>query len=146
MKTCLRIILIMCILLCGVGVGVHAQDANWDDQFNFPGLDNIGLAVAVDGSNVYQILRTLAQKGDAVPVDVALHIASQAARALAYAHNACSHTGESLGLVHRDVSPANLLVSRTGHVKLADFGIQAKISGFLFCQTDRGQFRIREDG
>lgn len=77
----------------------------------------------VDGTTVSRVLRAVASRGEAVPLEAALHIVSQAARALAHAHQASDHEGKRLGIVHRDVSPGNLLITRGGHVKLADFGI-----------------------
>jgi serine/threonine-protein kinase len=77
----------------------------------------------VEGSSVGRMLRVLAARGDVVPLDVALHICVHAARALSYAHRLRDENGQALGLVHRDVSPGNLLLTRHGHLKLADFGI-----------------------
>jgi len=59
----------------------------------------------------------------ALPRPLALYVASELARGLAYLHAARDARGLPLGLVHRDVSPANVLVSTTGDVKLGDFGV-----------------------
>ncbi len=93
----------------------------------------------VRGTNVNRVLRTVAERGEAAPVDVALCIALDTARALAYAHAARGEDGRPLGLVHRDVSPANILLARTGHVKLSDFGI-ARAAG-VDARTDDGRLR-----
>ncbi|MCB9707781.1 MAG: protein kinase [Myxococcales bacterium] len=77
----------------------------------------------VDGTNVNRLLRAAAADGTPLPMDVVLHIIHQAALALCYAHRACGEQGKPLGIVHRDVSPANLLITRGGHIKLGDFGI-----------------------
>ena len=53
----------------------------------------------------------------------ALFIAREVLAALAYAHNRVGPDGQPLGLIHRDVSPSNILLSGAGEVKLTDFGI-----------------------
>ncbi|MGE0791021.1 MAG: serine/threonine protein kinase [Sandaracinaceae bacterium] len=77
----------------------------------------------VEGTTVGRLLRTIAAHRETVPLGPALHIAHEAACALAYAHELTDDDGNPLRLVHRDVSPANLLIDRRGRVKLTDFGI-----------------------
>lgn len=77
----------------------------------------------VEGTTVNKLLRAVSGKHEAVPVDVALHIASQTSHALAYAHRGHDELGHPREVIHRDVSPANILLTKTGHVKLSDFGI-----------------------
>jgi len=74
----------------------------------------------VHGRSVFQLLR---EAGRALPRSVALTIAHEVAGALHYAHERCGSDGRPLGLVHRDVSPSNILVSYDGDVKLVDFGV-----------------------
>ena len=57
------------------------------------------------------------------PVSFALMIASEIALALDYMHRACDRDGRKMGLIHRDISPSNILLSHEGEVKLADFGL-----------------------
>jgi serine/threonine-protein kinase len=91
-------------------------------DFGTMGDDLVLVMELVDGSNVSRLLRA-APPDEPIPWDVALHIAYQTAQALDYAHHAVDENGQSLEFVHRDVSPANILLSRSGHVKLTDFGI-----------------------
>jgi serine/threonine-protein kinase len=95
----------------------------------------------VDGASVNRVLRaaTSAREPTAVPLPVVLHVGIEVARALAYAHHARGTRGEPLGIVHRDVSPANVLLGRRGEVKLVDFGI-ARCAGVAH-RTDEGLVR-----
>ena len=72
----------------------------------------------VEGRDLRATWNRCAKKGIAFPVDVAAHIARELARGLYYAHN----FGD-IKLVHRDVSPPNVLLSYSGEVKLTDFGL-----------------------
>ena len=87
--------------------------------------------VAVHGlgvdEGVYYVVMEYVDGGDLagaqLPESLALHVVGELAHGLAYLHTARDDRGLPLGIVHRDVSPANVLVSTTGDVKLADFGI-----------------------
>ncbi len=90
------------------------------------GEDEEGYFVAMEyvpGPSVRVLLDRLAGAGQRLHPALALNIALQVAEALAYAHDALGPDGRSLQLVHRDVSPQNILVSTSGDVKLIDFGI-----------------------
>jgi len=74
----------------------------------------------VDGPSLQTLLK---HSRKPVPKAIAVRIACGIAAGLAYAHQATDEDGNLLGLVHRDVSPPNILVARDGSVKLVDFGI-----------------------
>jgi len=77
----------------------------------------------VDGMDLRRLFANLKDKGRLIPEDLALYILTEAAKGLSYAHERCDADGRSLNIVHRDVSPANLLISFDGQVKLTDFGV-----------------------
>jgi serine/threonine protein kinase len=93
----------------------------------------------VDGTTGARLIRAAAGRGDEIPLDVALHVALSVLRALEYAHNARDEDGKPLDLVHRDVSPGNVLIDRSGAVKLTDFGIARAAE--IERRTDAGQLK-----
>ena len=77
----------------------------------------------VDGRDLALILARCRERRIFLPVNFAVHIAKATLEALAYAHEARGPTGLHLNIVHCDVSPSNLFISRLGEIKLGDFGI-----------------------
>jgi len=77
----------------------------------------------VEGKDLRTILNTARQKERSIPLGLALVVASALAAALDHAHRKKDFEGHELGLVHRDVSPQNVLISYEGDIKLCDFGI-----------------------
>ena len=77
----------------------------------------------VDGTNLKKILETLRLRREQFPLKDAIYIAMEACRGLSYAHELRDDDGNALELVHRDVSPPNILISRRGEVKVTDFGL-----------------------
>src|SRR4030095_11032371 len=77
----------------------------------------------VDGRDLGQVLRRCRKQGIALPIDFAVYLARVLLEALDYAHRAESASGTPLHLVHCDVSPSNVFISRVGEVKLGDFGV-----------------------
>ncbi len=77
----------------------------------------------ISGINLRDVMYRCRERNVQLPTDVAAYIASEVCKGLDYAHRKTDHKGNPLNIVHRDISPQNILISYEGEVKIADFGI-----------------------
>ena len=115
-------------------VALFAREAQLAAELDYPGIVAVletGLDASapymvmeyVDGPDLKRLLSACAARGIRLPLDFALYVGHAVAEALQYAHGARGRDGRPLGIVHCDVSPSNVFVSREGEVKLGDFGV-----------------------
>ena len=84
----------------------------------------------VDGANLKAIVESLKKQGREISIPIAVMIAHEICKGLAYAHELRDTNGVELEIVHRDMSPPNVLITKFGEVKIVDFGL-AKASSQL---------------
>jgi serine/threonine-protein kinase len=77
----------------------------------------------VEGANLKNVIENLRKRGQLMPIPQAIFILIETLQGLAYAHELADHEGKQLHIVHRDVSPPNILISKQGEVKVVDFGL-----------------------
>jgi serine/threonine-protein kinase len=90
----------------------------------------------VDGADLKAVMDHAKKLGRAIPVESAAYITTRICQGLAYAHELKTNEGKPLAIIHRDVTPANVLITRYGEVKIVDFGL-AKASSQL-AESDAG--------
>ncbi len=91
----------------------------------------------VEGTNLKKVIESHRRAGKIIPIEQSIYVLREVCEGLAYAHDSTDMTThEPLGLVHRDVSPPNILLSKRGEIKLVDFGL-AKATSQLE-ETDPG--------
>lgn len=95
----------------------------------------------VHGFDLGRWQRYLAVRQERFRVDLAVHVVLQMLDALHYAHTLTGPDGVPLNIVHRDVSPSNLLIDVDGHVKLTDFGIARMQASSEEFRTEEGKIR-----
>ena len=101
-------------------------------EFGQAGNDYFLAMEFLDGHNLATVLKRLEQMGKRMPISVALFIASEVAKGLDYAHRFRDDQDRPRGIIHRDISPQNILIGYQGAVKLTDFGIAKAQSRILF--------------
>ena len=96
---------------------IHIYDLGKVDRSHYIAMEYI------EGHDLRSILEECRQRDVKMPIELALYITILLASALDYAHKKHDFDNRALGLVHRDVSPQNVLISFDGDIKLCDFGI-----------------------
>ncbi len=121
-------------------VAVHLQHANVAQVFEVGRVeDEYFLALEyVAGNDLRATQNALIESGRAMPVELALLIAREAAAGLAYAHRRTDANGAPLGVVHCDISPPNIVLSFEGEVKIIDFGIARSARRLTETNPERG--------
>ena len=107
-------------------VSMHLQHANIVGVFDIGIADTAYFIVMefVEGANLKTIIESLRRQGIRMSVAHTLYIMMEVCKGLHYAHELSDpETGRELGIVHRDISPPNILISKRGEVKLVDFGL-----------------------
>src|SRR5689334_10229135 len=106
-------------------LGARLNHANIVTVFDIGAADNTYFIVMefVDGANLKSVLESLKKQGRKPTVKEVLYIGMEICKGLNHAHNLHDENGTPLNIVHRDISPPNILITRGGEVKVTDFGL-----------------------
>jgi len=123
----------MSMFLDEARLSLNLNHANIVQTFDIGVSDNTYFIVMewVDGTHLKSVCDTARSQGYRVPRQQAAYIMAEICKGLTHAHQRRDENGNRLGIVHRDVSPPNVLLSREGEIKLVDFGLakaQSQIS------------------
>ncbi len=106
-------------------VSLHLNHTNIVQVFDLGIADGTYFIVMefVDGTNLKKIIQLLGERNQRLPAEQAVYVALEVCKGLAHAHLKKDQDDHHLGIVHRDISPPNVLMSREGEVKITDFGL-----------------------
>ncbi len=106
-------------------LSAHLNHSNCVQVFDIGVGDNTYFIVMeyVDGSDLKATMEYLSMRNRRMPLACALYICCRICEGLSYAHEARDNRGRLLGIVHRDISPPNVLITRYGEIKVVDFGL-----------------------
>jgi len=95
----------------------------------------------IDGPDFLALLGACTHGNIRMPTELALHVLAEVARGLAHAHVATDQDGNALNIIHRDVSPSNVLIGSRGDIKIMDFGVARADLGMSAPERERGGLR-----
>ncbi len=97
----------------------------------------------IEGQSLYAVRQRLRRGGSRLPTAMSVRVMCEVLSALHYAHELCDYDGTPLGIVHRDVSPQNIMISYRGGVKLCDFGIAKAASSSIHTEVGALKGKVR---
>src|SRR4051812_44316304 len=101
---------------------VHPNIAQVYDFGRINGVYYIAMEL-VPGFDLRKLLRFSNRANESIPLPIVLSILAEMCDALEYAHTYVDEHRQALRIIHRDISPSNMIVAHTGHLKIIDFGI-----------------------